>query len=641
MKIKKYENFINENMSLAKSIMTKKVEAFEKLKKLLVKNIGYIGKFTDYLMYGNIAFEDLKNLYDDLLILKSKNVNIDINTLDYEELVDQIQTSKETISINSLVNEFPALQKDLAKKELKRNSSFQNVMLKVSKKDNIEAFISKISRYKNIQDLKNTLEIFSKDPLNSREVIKELVSKMDKSSIVKETEKSIIVHTYNLEDAKQLASDTSWCIIHSGMWDSYTRGNYQFILFDFTKDEFNPNFKIGFTLKPDGSIRTSHNILDNYISDTNMIDILKNNDATTLGLISEIVGKIPGLDIDSITAKTTQTKITSLINTTFEQLELEKLLVKIFDIYKVSEDIEDRHLTDNKRDLVKTIIRKTFSYKPFLIIDDLNAVDKRIINFYNAVNGISDIRDKYIDKKNYSDCTFDIKLFGTALDHWTDDVIIKALQYKGRFNHSRFVNTNKDLGEVKQYQMPKEAIIKFSDRINKIYKNYIFSKPEYKISFGLVVLFINAILGRSEKSEGIDIPKSYNIEYPGLFSSIVDLTGEKLVLGSSYNNFPISRIEKKNYGDDTEFQFMRSAEMSVYELMDHLNGYNFTIYLSKKLIENIRDSRVPETGNKKILLDCLKDFKTKNKGGYIINDSDIAKDVIYKSGKMTIKIANY
>ena len=40
--IKKYYEYISENMDLAKSIFKKKQDEFEKLKILLSKNLGYI-----------------------------------------------------------------------------------------------------------------------------------------------------------------------------------------------------------------------------------------------------------------------------------------------------------------------------------------------------------------------------------------------------------------------------------------------------------------------------------------------------------------------------------------------------------------------------------------------------------------------
>jgi len=76
--IKKYNVFIKENMDMDKSIINKKVSEFKKLKTLLSKNIGYIGKFTEYLMNENIPYEELENLYTNLLKLSKRQQKLDI-----------------------------------------------------------------------------------------------------------------------------------------------------------------------------------------------------------------------------------------------------------------------------------------------------------------------------------------------------------------------------------------------------------------------------------------------------------------------------------------------------------------------------------------------------------------------------------
>lgn len=58
--ILKYTDFILENMDLSKSILNKKMKAYEKIKDLLQKNLGYIGKFTEYLFHENIGFKELE-----------------------------------------------------------------------------------------------------------------------------------------------------------------------------------------------------------------------------------------------------------------------------------------------------------------------------------------------------------------------------------------------------------------------------------------------------------------------------------------------------------------------------------------------------------------------------------------------------
>jgi hypothetical protein len=113
--LKKYYGFINENMDMAKSIMKKKMDSYEKLKTLLSKNVGYIGKFTEYLMNENVPYEELEKLYSELIALKQKSKNIDINNLKYEKVLDIIQETNDDISIKWFINQLPSEQKNLLK----------------------------------------------------------------------------------------------------------------------------------------------------------------------------------------------------------------------------------------------------------------------------------------------------------------------------------------------------------------------------------------------------------------------------------------------------------------------------------------------------------------------------------------------
>ncbi len=47
-----------ENMERAKSIISKKMKAFDSLKDLLKNNLGYIGKFTEYLINNNVPYKE-------------------------------------------------------------------------------------------------------------------------------------------------------------------------------------------------------------------------------------------------------------------------------------------------------------------------------------------------------------------------------------------------------------------------------------------------------------------------------------------------------------------------------------------------------------------------------------------------------
>jgi len=125
---------------------------FDKLKNLLSKNLGYIGKFTEYLLHENIKYEDLVELYNQILDLKSKNTTIDISKLSYEEALDKIQDINSDLQVNGLISQFPGEQKRFSKDILDKSSwdysSNYNILLKVSKKEDVRTFISKVSRYK-------------------------------------------------------------------------------------------------------------------------------------------------------------------------------------------------------------------------------------------------------------------------------------------------------------------------------------------------------------------------------------------------------------------------------------------------------------------------------------------------------------
>ncbi len=337
--LKKY----NEDMSLAKSIIGKKMEAFDKLKDLLSKNLGYIGRFTEYLMNEHIPYEDLEKLYKSLLSLKNQNQNINITSLKYEEAIDKIQEVRNDISIKSFINQFPSEQKAFVKSLLSANgqkntaTNNYNLVLKASKKDKLDVFISKISRYKSIGELKNALGIFGKDSFNDREEVKKWVGESGNSNIVYENEDILVVKVNTIDDIKKLGSDTSWCILGASMWERYTKGRFQYILYDYTLDEYNPLFKIGFTLNKDLNIHAAHDILDSGAT-AELKEIVKKYDGFEFANIVPVVDVVDSnidLNIDNIKNRTSITNLSAIA----EALPLDKLpefIIKLLDLNKVS-----------------------------------------------------------------------------------------------------------------------------------------------------------------------------------------------------------------------------------------------------------------------------------------------------------------
>lgn len=604
MILKNFNTFVNENMAMAKSIVSKKMDAFEKLKDLLSKNIGYIGKFTDYLMYENISYEQLENLYKQLSDLKSRNVNLDISNLKYEDVIDEIQKSYDKLSINSLVSQFPAVQKGLLKELLYNrngivNKTNFNTILKVSKKENIENFISKISRYKTVFELENALKIFSKDPINNRETIKKTVDGLD-SKIVVENENIMIIYVPTFHDIKILAPDSSWCIVHGGMWGNYTRGRYQFILLSFNKDEYDPNFKIGFTLKSDGTVYACHDILDNSAGNI-LMSILQENNIKTQDLVYGDYSPTEPINLDDIKLTTTLTRLKALANGCTVD-EASKLLVKLLDVYNIGKE-RPNNMTDNKNDVILSIIDKVFSAKiaanSYITEAEVNAVDPRLIKFIlpnpTTQNMSNRFKKCFVINSRPTFYYLNDEAMIKGLDIWSDKSIV---DYSANISESAYLKPNNTdfTKPIKDTELlrDKKLIIKLSDKLNKIYTSGIkFHDDKAKNKFMFIMLFFNCLLNRRDKCPDIDniiVPNYMNVSYPGLFSKEISPdNGLNFYSFTDMLNYPINLIKKKDY-NDAVFSFTPKYLNKMVDLVNHLEEYNLTIKATKETLEAIKDT---------------------------------------------------
>lgn len=626
MKLKKFNTFINENMAQAKSIVAKKMEAFEKLKGLLAKNVGYIGKFTEYLMSENISYDKLEALYKQLAELKSKNVNLDISSLKYEAVIDAIQKAHEKLSINSLVSQFPATQKELIKELLTNkngtvNTTNYNTILKVSKKENLDNFISKVSRYKNATDLENAMRIFSKDPINNRETIKEKVEGLD-SKIVFDNENIMIIYVPSFNDIKILAPDSSWCIVHGGMWNTYTKGRYQFIILSFNKDEFDPNFKIGFTLNADGTIHACHDILDKGASPV-LLSILAENSVTTQDLVSGQHRAVEPLKLDQINLRTSQTQLKEIANgcTIDEAIKLIKRLLDVFAIGKP----RPNNMTENKKSVFKSIIDKIFHEKisanSYILEEDVNAIDPRLMKFIQPSPTSTNMSERFKrcflskDKPNFYYLNDNAIIKG--LDIWSDQSIVDFAQ---NLSDSHLIKANKvdftkPIAE-EDLLRSKEFITKVSDRLNKVYNSDVkFFDDKAKNTYMVKMLFFNCLLNRREKCPDYDkivVPNHMEITYPGLFNKEISPDkGLNFYAFTDMSEYPINLIKKKDY-PEAIFSFAPKYINKITDLVNHLEGYELTIKATKDTLEAFKNSQSNNPAVVKIK-NALKNFNNRTR----------------------------
>ena len=592
-RIKKYSGFINENMDQAKSLIAKKMAAFDKLKNLLSKNLGYIGKFTEYLMHENIKYEDLVELYNQILDLKSKNATIDISKLSYEEALDKIVDINNDLQVNSLISQFPGEQKKFAKEILKKSnnnwdfSTNYNIFLKVSKKEDIKTFISKVSRYKTQDDLLKALKVFSKDAQNSKEKVKELLSNM-KSEVVFENDRILVVKVDSIEDIKVLGSDTSWCILGQGMWNRYTKNRLQYIVYNYERDEYDPKFKIGFTLNKDCSVHAAHDILDNRANEV-LRKTFQQNGLAFKDVLPR-VKEIETADINSISSKTGVESLKQLVDDiqVDNKEVISSLIVRLFDVFgyrRASKTgIVNKEMTDSRRNILTKLINKYFYGISVVKTDGFKDLDERALKYVKEKGIMS---DRFVDPTKFN-FSLNSDALSINLDLCPDQALIDA-----NFSIHDFVKYgNKDYTKP----IPDDKLVKSREVSNKLFdrmcKIYTENKVVYndgtrsngvrKDTFELKMAYLGAILGRKEDCPDYEeivkrmtpVLKSY---YPGLFTTYIDISETYIRFDNSNSKFPIELIEVKDYPESKVYISKYGLLNQIPKLLEHLKGKQLTL----------------------------------------------------------------
>lgn len=234
------------------------------LKDLLKKNIGYLGKFTEWLFEEELDIEYLKNLYE--LIIKI-GLDKDINSFNTsEELYDYLQIKKNERKINKVIQELPSG----IKKQI--DSKFRKMLEdNIDYLDYIYDMYSKVSfRYKN-----ENIDKLYKDTL---EAIKRVTGGWTPYSIKYNDEELVYIDNdtliLNIKDYNRSCDlgSKSWCIVTSPYhFREYTDGYAeQYFIYDFTKEPTDAFSLIGLTMD-------ENHVLDNIFDRFNN-RIKKDND---------------------------------------------------------------------------------------------------------------------------------------------------------------------------------------------------------------------------------------------------------------------------------------------------------------------------------------------------------------------------
>ncbi len=582
--------------------MRKKLDDFEKLRALLFKNTGYAGKFTDYLLNENIPYSELEKLYSELSFLKQKQSPIDINKLKYEGVVDAIQIAKDSLSINSLVVQFPSEQKKFARDFLVddtdwRRSENRNILLKVSLKTGLSAFTNKVSRYKTKDELLSALKVFSKDPINDREKVIELL-KSTKSEVTFNNEDILIVKIDNYEDICKLGSDTSWCIVRSNStYDSYAKKRYQFILYDYTLDEYNPQFKIGFTVTDEFVLYAAHDILDgaayNRIS-----EVLKKYNISFRSILPKREPII--FDIKKLNSRTAVDKFSQICN----ECDI-KLLPEIIRIILKTNKTEEK-----KKVILRKCYKRLFDDRDWVNVSELNKISGRISpSFYHYVHYYA----KNILTKNVS-------------SNIRESTFIKGLEvWENEDYNNMSVAFIRDIDDA----YSKETLYRFSDKLNNIYSNDLVQwkgkgrERGFKLGkdFEGIMLVMNALLERVEStpnySEIIKIPNHTIKYYNDILRLPIDLSD------GDVDDDQIDLIIKKDYNES--WLYIKNSLDKYTKIIEHLSDHKIFMRITKDSLRRFMiDDKYNLNNENDRLINILRQFNlNKLVCGKIISDGNV------------------
>jgi hypothetical protein len=257
---------IFENVQYSKKIL-KKLDIPEsdsdyiKLKNMLGNNLGYLGKFTEWLYVEEDPLYLIKSVYDKLT---SSNVRLDKPITNFESAKDLYQYIR-NLEIGSLINKL--IKSIPSRNRNKVNTDTLKEFLKdnIDEYDNIKNLFSKFGgspRFNRDEKMVNFIKSALKNlKVNNAESVPYL-----EDELVYKDDFVLILHIKSHKRACELFTP-EFCISDPNdpkFWRNYTSNfQKQYFIWDFTKDPTDKESFMGLTIKPDGTIRAFQNKTNN------------------------------------------------------------------------------------------------------------------------------------------------------------------------------------------------------------------------------------------------------------------------------------------------------------------------------------------------------------------------------------------
>jgi hypothetical protein len=256
----------------------------EYFKKVTKKTPNNLFKLLKWITQGEEP-SDISTVYEYYIELRNRNLKVpDINKFKKpEDLYDALQNLEIEFNINKIIQELPShLKRQYKKLSEDDKIDYEYSFYELSKKDNKNDLIKKISRYKTLPELMKVIDNFVKGSDDYRSILLSLES--DPGAEVIYNERNIIVAKINDYSCSAKHGSPSWCISTSiNFFHNYTDNNEQFFIWNFNLDIKDKLHMIGVTrydldeiiLNNINQIKTAHDKNDNYINSEKLANILK------------------------------------------------------------------------------------------------------------------------------------------------------------------------------------------------------------------------------------------------------------------------------------------------------------------------------------------------------------------------------
>ena len=258
-KLNSYKIF--ENLQYAKKVLKdlhieETNPEFIKLKELLKNNMGYMGKFTEWMFKDRESYQQLEEIFNALETIRLEKPITDFKKA--EDLFDHIQSKGIDTKLNQVLKALPSKAREQVNQELKDliSLNIEHADLLIDFYSKKGGKYSKLGQSALIRDTRTFLENAMGE--FNLETIKKSLEGLN-VQIAYESPTCLMVSVGDYKTSCKIGSK-HWCIATSQhMWDNYVDGTTkQYFVWDFTKNISDKEHMIGATIGLGNRIKNAH-----------------------------------------------------------------------------------------------------------------------------------------------------------------------------------------------------------------------------------------------------------------------------------------------------------------------------------------------------------------------------------------------